>query len=288
MALDLLRPEDLHSSCRKRIESCELWLRRLIHDQFQATFGGDYINTSEVDGAPIFSKATKERVQSFLFANPDHYSRPIDTLLFDDLGTVIGKTEVYKKFFKAALDNEFPLGAPHVRQVVKALVPLRNALSHANAANLSLHDAERVLCYCSDLIASIKTHYSKMSMSDKFPAPMFTRFSDSLGNVRHISDPNIQYSIPDSLYLGDEIRFEVEVDSSFPLEGYDIVWQVCNVDPRKAENGMGPVFNLKIDNHHVGQLFALQVVVTSKKAWHRLQNIDARVVASYVVLPLPR
>ncbi|KGC90953.1 hypothetical protein DP62_481 [Burkholderia pseudomallei] len=288
MALDLLSLEDLSASCRRRIESCELWLRRLIDDKFKSAFGADYINKAKIGDTPIFSKPMKGRVQTFLSANPDLYSRPIDTLLFDDLGKIIGKDDVYKSFFKDALDHGFPLGAPQVRHIVRTLVPLRNALSHANSANVSLHDAERVLCYCSDIIASIKTHYSTLSMNDKFPAPMFTRFSDSLGNVRHISEPSVHYALPDQLHLEDEIRFEVEVDASFLPEEYEIVWQVCNVDPQKAERGTGPVFILKIKNYHVGELFAVQALVTSNKEWHRLQNIDGRVVCSYVVLPLPK
>lgn len=286
MALDLLDSQDLHASCRRRIESCELWLRRLIDDEFRNAFGNDYIEIAKISGVQIFSKKMRDRVKDFVSANANHYSRPIDALLFDDLGKVIGKDDVYKMFFKPALDHEFPLGAPHVRRIVKILVPLRNAFSHANSTSLSLHQAERVLCYCDDFIASIKTHYSIQSMSNKFPAPMFTRFSDSIGNVKYINVPNMDYAFQNELHLGDEMRFEVEVDSSFLPAEYDIVWQVCNVDPQKAESNVGHVFRLTIDNHHVGERFAVQARVTSKKQWHRLQSCDAYVVASYVVLPI--
>lgn len=125
MALHLLNLNDVHSSCRQRIEACELWLRRIIHDKFQTAFGVNYIEVAEINGQSIFSSKVKNRVQSFLAANPGQYSRPIDTLLFDDLGAILSKDDVYKQYFKLALDNDFPMGAPHVRHVISIIVPIR-------------------------------------------------------------------------------------------------------------------------------------------------------------------
>jgi hypothetical protein len=261
-------------------------LRRIIHDKFIKEFGDNYINDASFGGQAIFSSKTRERVQSFLRENPGQYSRPIDTLLLDDLGSVLAKDDVYREFFKVAFDAEFPMGANHVRRVIKILVPIRNALSHANAATLSLHDAERALCYCNDIIASLKTYYAAMVSLDKFPAPVFTRYSDSLGTVWHPASPSAHHVIRDpSLHVGEEVRFEVEVDSSFDPSEYEITWQVCNIYP--AETGKGPVFNLKLSSRHVGQRFALQVSLKTKKDWHRLQNMDAYLTLDYEVLPFP-
>ncbi|MBS7426460.1 hypothetical protein KHW15_10245 [Pseudomonas syringae] len=288
MALHLLSSSDIHISCRQRIESCELWLRRIIHDKLKADFGDDYINAAEVSGQPVFSNATRQRVQNYISASPNQYSRPIDTLLFDDLGAAVGKNDVYQKYFRDVLGEEFSMGAQQIRDVVKSLVPIRNALSHANAGTLSLHDAERALCYCSDLISPIKKYYSKMNAQDKFPAPVFTRFSDSMGTVWHPNPPSDHRSITEPLYLGDEVRFEVEVDSTFLPSEYTVTWMVCNVPPTLAEKGEGTSFRLKMANHHVGTRFGLQVMLKSNKEWHRMQNMDAYLTMDYEVLPVPR
>jgi hypothetical protein len=284
MALHTLNLNDIHVSCRQRIESCELWLRRIIHDKFMENFGNDYINDAKLGGQAIFSRETRDRAKSFQQKNPGQYSRPIDTLLLDDLGAVLAKADVYNEFFKSAFHTEFPMGANHIRQVITILVPIRNALSHANAATISHHDAERVLCYCSDIIASLKTYYSKMSSLDKFPAPVFTRYSDSLGTVWHPNPPSDHRVIEEPhLYAGDEIRFEVEVDSSFDPSEYEITWMVTGIHP--GEKGHGTAFNLKLAPKHVGQQFGLQVSLKTKKEWHRLQNVDAYLTMNYVVLP---
>lgn len=288
MALHLLQSYDIHLSCRQRIETCELWLRRIIHDKFLAEFGADYISLGEVNGQPIFSNNTKHRVQTYLASNPSQYSRPIDTLLFDDLGSTLGKNDVYLKYFKEVMEVDFKLGAQQIRNIVKALVPIRNALSHANSATLSLHDAERALCYCSDIIAPIKSFYSKMSTEDKFPAPVFTRFSDSLGTVWHPNPPSDHRFITQSLYIGDEVRFEVEVDSTFPPGDYKVSWMVCNISSNLAERGEGISFILKMKSHHVGTKFALQVMLKTNKDWHRMQNMDAYLTMNYEVLPVSR
>lgn len=286
MALHLIDSNDVHLSCRQRIEACELWLRRIIHDKLIERFGSNYINDASFGGQAIFSGKTRDRVESFLKDNPGQYSRPIDTLLLDDLGSVLAKDDVYKEFFKVAFDAEFPLGANHVRRVIKILVPIRNALSHANAATLSLHDAERALCYCSDIIASLKTYYSVMVSQDKFPAPVFTRYSDSLGTVWYPALPSDHHVIGQpSLHVGEDVRFEVEVDSSFDPSEYEITWQVCNIS--QGETGRGSAFNLKLTHRHVGQRFALQVSLKTKKEWHRFQNMDAYLTLDYEVLPFP-
>ncbi|MET3820547.1 hypothetical protein ACVK00_002143 [Burkholderia sp. PvR073] len=286
MALHLIDSNDVHVSCRQRMEACELWLRRIIHDKFIERFGNNYIDGASLGGQAIFSNKIRSRVQSFVQNNPGQYSRPIDTLLLDDLGSVLSKDDVYKEFFKVAFDAGFPMGANHVRQVITILVPIRNALSHANAATLSLHDAERSLCYCNDIIASLKKYYSDMASQDKFPAPVFTRYSDSLGTVWHPAPPSDHRAIGQpSLHVGEDVRFEVEVDSSFDPSEYEITWQVCNIS--QGETGKGSAFNLTLTSEHVGQRFALQVSLKTKKDWHRLQNVDAYLTLDYEVLPFP-
>ncbi|WP_436231270.1 hypothetical protein [Caballeronia sp. LjRoot29] len=248
-------------------------------------FGDDYVNTSEIGGHAIFSDKTKERIHSFRDKDPRRYPRPVDTLVFEHLGAIIARDDAYKRFFKEALEHEFPYGAQHVRRMINIIGDHRNALYHANSLTLSLHDVERVLCYCNDLISSIKSHYSKMSLSDKFPAPTLTRYSDWLGNVRYLNEPRSDLLLADEpLFVGDIARFEVEVDSSYSPDEYTIVWRSSGL-----EIAQGPVLLLTLELKHVGQYFGLQVDVTSNKAWHRIAGrFDAVLTLRYEVLPVPR
>ena len=284
MALHLLKPEEVHASCWQRIDACELWLRTLIHDQLSNEFGADYVDTATIGNNAIFSPKLRERIQSFQQAKPNQYPRPVDTLLFDDLGTILGRDDAYKLLFKEALNHEFPLGAPHVRHIIKVLVKHRNALFHANSSTLSLHDAEQVLCYGNDLIASIKTHYANMSTSDKFPAPTFTKYFDSFGNSRYLNKARDDLTLTDKpLFFGELARFEVEVDSSYSPNEYTVVWRFEGL-----EIAEGPVLQLTLGTKHVGQRFGLQVEVVSKKEWHRMGRVDALLTITYEVLPIPR
>lgn len=285
MALHLLNSEELRSACRQRIESCELWLRALIHDTLLREFGEGYIETAKTGESNVFQSKIKERIQSYQKAKPSHYPRPVDTLTFEHLGSIIGRDDNYNKFFRKILEPEFIFGSKHVRHIVSILAEHRNALYHANAPTLSLHAAEQILCYGNDIIESIKAYYSKMSVQDKFPAPTFTRYSDSLGNVKYINE--IQNHLPlttKPLFLGDTVRFEVEVDSSYSPDEYTITWRINGYPVAH-----GYVCELELKNNHVGQNFGLQVDLASNKEWHRMGgNLDAVLTLSYEVLPTPR
>ncbi|PXX38269.1 MULTISPECIES: hypothetical protein [Burkholderia] len=288
MALHLLDSNDVHNACRQRLETCELWLRRIIHDKLSAQFGADYIDGAILAGQPIFSQKAKDTAQKFSEKNPTQYSRPIDALLLDDLGAVLAKQEPYNNFFKDAFEQEFPWGKDHIRRIIKVLIPIRNALSHANGPTQSIHDLERALCYSSDIVKSLKIYYSKMAKNEKFPAPVFIRFSDNMGTLVYPAEAQFHYNVDAySLHVEDEIRFEVEVDSSFSPSEYEIKWVVNNIYP--AESGVGTSFNLKLTPRHVGEKFGLQVsLTTTNNEWHRFQNVDAYLTLNYEVLPTPR
>lgn len=284
MALHLLNSEDLRSACRQRLESCELWLRALIHDTLLREFGENYTDTAKIGDLSVFQSKIKERIQSYQNENPSQYPRPVDTLTFEHLGSIIGRDDNYNKFFRASLESEFIFSSKHVKHIVSILAGHRNALYHANSPTLSLHAVEQILCYGNDIIESIKAHYSKMSAQDKFPAPTFTRYSDSLGNVKYLNEIQNHFSLTTKpLFLGDTVRFEVEVDSSYPPDEYTITWRIKG---EPVANGY--VCELELKNNHVGQKFGLQVDLTSKKDWHRMGgNLDALLTLNYEVLPMP-
>lgn len=283
MALHLVPSEELRVACRQRLETCELWLRRLVHDRLRQEFGDGYIQTAHIAGHAIFKTEIRKHVATRLAADPSRYKRHIDTLQLDHLATVICKPEVYKSFFRQAFQFEFPTGNDHLRLVIGRLVPIRNALSHANP--LSIADAERVLCYCSDIISSLTQHYAAIGMNQEFNAPLFTRFSDSLGHVEHPRESNEQlnFTTRTSLRCGQSVRFEVEVDSHYSPDEYTVKWQVANIP--NGESSTGPSFELTLLPKHVNQNFAMFVSVTSKRDWHRHGNNDAQLVLVYTVLP---
>jgi len=126
---------------------------------------------------------------------------------------------------------------------------------------------------CILIAKTIKYHF--------FPYPG----TSPLGNVWHPSGARQHCRGEQPLHYGDTIRFEVEVDSTFSPDAYEIAWAVANIS--NGERGSGPVFNLTLGHHHVATEFSLQVMLTSNKAWHRLQNCDAYATMSYQVLPIP-
>lgn len=283
MALHLIPSEELRVACRQRLEACELWLRRLVHDQLRAQFGDDYIRTANASGQALFKTEIRKHVASRLNASPGRYARPIDTLQLDHLATVICKQDSYRAFFRQAFQYEFPTGNDHLRLVISRLVPIRNALSHANP--LSLADAERVLCYCSDIISSLTQHYSAIGMSQDFNAPSFTRFSDSIGHVEHPAETiaQLNFTKQTALRSGQQVRFEVEVDSHYSPDDYTVKWQVVNI--RNGESSYGTAFQLTLLPKHVNQNFCIFVTVKSNKDWHRHGEYDAQFVLVYKVLP---
>lgn len=284
MALHLLPSDQIETSCRRRIDSCELWLRRVVHDVLFPVFGADYVNTAMVDNNPVFSNNIKKAV-AFRWDNAAAQpTRAVDTLLFDDLGVIIGRHDVYQAFFRAALEPELPLGAEHIRRMLATLVPIRNKLSHANGASLSMLEAERTLCYCNDIISAIQAHYATINMADQFPAPQFTRVSDSFGNVWRPSATRQHHHGTQILRSGDLLRIEVEVDSTFTPSDYTVAWTVCNITG--PETAAGPLFCLALTDRHVGVDFTVMATLTSNKAWHRHSNVDDLSTITYKVIPL--
>lgn len=283
MALHLVSSEELRVACRQRIEACELWLRRLVHDQLRSEFGDSYLHTANVADHAIFKTDIRKHVATRLAANPTRYRRPIDTLQLDHLAAVICKPDAYQKFFRRAFQYEFPNGNEHLRVVINRLVPIRNALSHANP--LSINDAERVLCYSSDIISSLTQHYADIGMNQEFNAPLFTRFSDSIGHVEHpkTSGEQLNFTEREPLRCGQSVRFEVEVDSHYSPDDYVVKWQVANIS--HGESATGTYFELTLLPRHVNQNFAMFVSVTSTRDWHRHGNHDAQLVLVYTVLP---
>ena len=283
MALHLLPSETLRTKCRQRLEACEFWLRRLIHDKLHAKFGDSYIEAAQVAGQTIFRTEIRKHVSARLLASPDRYTRPVDALLLDQLASVICKMAVYKKYFREPFQHGFPLGNDQLRIIMGRLVPIRNAPSHGNP--LVLHDAERVLCYCSDIIDSLTHYYATVGMAQDFDAPLFTRFSNSFGHVEHPASTKVHLSFTNRTVLraGQSIRMEVEIDAHYSASNYVVKWQVANI--AQGEWGHGTAFQLTLGPRHVSSEFSIMVTLTSNREWHRYGNYDAIIFLLYKVLP---
>lgn len=279
MALHLLAIEDVRAAARQRLESCELWLRRLVHDQMHEALGADFVMTGTFNGQPILSRDVRNRIATRIAAQPGRYPRQVDALLLDDLAALLAKEDLYRKFFAVSLRGGFPLGREHVRCVLGRLIPVRNALSHANP--ISSHDAERALCYCSDIINSLAEHYKSIGMSQDFDAPSFARYSDSLGNVFQPTETRGMLDLRgNALRAGMTLRCEVEVDAHYDPAEYTIHWEIGGI-----EKGTGRSISLVVGPKHVGERMLVEVRVISLKEWHRHRLYDADIGVLYRVLP---
>ena len=286
MALHLLEIEVVRTACRKRIEACELWMRRIIHDKLFPEHGADYVQSAKMNDSYIFKSAIREHAETRIRSQPNRYPRAIDSLLLDQLTAVICREDIYSQYFKECFALGFPLGANQLRGTLSRLVPIRNALSHANP--LSSRDAERALCYSSDIIEALEQYYASLDMQAEFNAPLFTRFADSMGNVRYLTETkqHLDFTTHQSLRCGESIRFEVDVDSHYSPDQYFILWQVCNLaQASDNDRGSGESFTIALEPRHVSAQFSVQISVTSRNDWHRHGSFDAILFLLYKVLP---
>jgi len=215
-------------------------------------------------------------------ANPGRYTRQVDTLLMDHIVDIICKQDLYKECFSSALKAAFPSGNEEARDFLVRLIPIRNKLSHANP--ISVHEAERVLCYCDDVIEVLMGFYKEKSLDQEYNAPRFTRFSDSRGHSQIIQETvtTLHFSSDTVFRPGDNVRFEVEVDSSFNIEDYTVEWSFGSVYSG-AQVGLHAI--LTVEEKHVSQRFSVHCTLKSNKQWHRHGLFDDVLTIVYKVLP---
>jgi hypothetical protein len=272
--------EELRSACRRKLETCELWLRRLIHEELSRNFGASYFSDAIHKGNHIFNSKVRAHAAARRAEHADRYSTDLDALVIDQLVAILCKKDLHDAFFSSALRGAFPLGNEEARIFLQRLIPIRNALSHANV--ISVHDAERVLCYCDDVICSLKDYYQDQNMDRDYNAPLFIRFADSLAHSEVISKPftTLDYTNESTLRPGDSLRLEVEVDSTFDPGSFTVEWNSSSGD-----TGTGLSFTLELQAKHVDERATIQVLLISDKVWHRMGHCDARLSLFYTILP---
>lgn len=294
MPLHRVDSESLRADCRRTIENLERWLRRLI-DQMLNPVQADYLRM-QINGSFVFSKSIRENVCKKAEADRNRYPRPIDAATFEETIEIVTNAQLYMTHFSKALRAAYPEGREVCRTHLDRLVEPRNRLSHAN--EISVRDAERIVCYSNDLISSIKDYYGKQGMEQDFNVPTIVSYRDSTG--RSFSGADLKRSNNGELMLwrstvpvgidshppflvlrcGEVVSFEVDVDPSFDGSTYRIEW---NVDGDVWARGKQMVRVL--DERDVRQHLVVLCRVISDKSWHRLGGSDDVLYVHLTVLP---
>jgi hypothetical protein len=138
----------------------EIWLRRLVHESLSKEYGNNYLEYKDKDNNYLINTEIREKVKSLIKQEPERFPRDIDAFFLPDLIYIICRNDLYNKFFKDPFLKAFPDGSNETRTFLKRLEYPRNALYHANP--ISDRHAEQVICYCHDIIDSLKENANSM------------------------------------------------------------------------------------------------------------------------------
>ena len=282
--------EELRSYCRLVIENLELWLRRLINETLSQKFGSNYLESKDSKGNYLIKGEIRKEIIDRKNQNPSRYPRLIDATLLNELVDIICNPRLYNDYFKDALEEAFPNGGDEIRTFFKRIVTCRNNLSHANP--ISVRHAEQIICYSNDTIDSLKNFYRLKNMDKQYNVPTIIKMKDSLGNTKYCDEKNnfnkaIEGNISfvndnkSFLYLGDTLSIEVDIDTSFDSNSYEIRW----ANSRLGKLGYGYKLLLNIEEKHIDSSFTIVCVVISTNTWHKFGNCDDRMYFSYKILP---
>lgn len=283
---------EIREYCRARIESLELWLRRLIDGNLSEAFGTEYLDFQDQRGNRLIKKQLADSLRRRVSGDPGRYPRRIDAILLDDAVSIVCNPELFKDHFRTSLGSAFPGGADVIRRMLDRVVAVRNRLAHANP--ISRHDAVRVICYSSDVIEALRNHYMERGMNNEYNVPTIIKVSDSFGNIFHrdqfspVHDGGIIKSFAQDrqydLRPGDILTIEIEVDPAFDPASYTIRWASTRQLESIATDQ--PKIVIPITNKFVAAQWDLQCSVTSDEDWHRMsQGSDDFLFLAYKVLP---
>ena len=270
-----LSQEELRALCRTHIETLEMWARRLIHETLVQNYGKNYFDYKNSNGDPLINKEIRNNVLKLGEKHPKIKQRPVDGRYFEDLIKILCNPQLYKHF-KPALDYMYPQGNGEVRCFLSRLIPIRNALSHANP--ISIRQAEQVVCYTNDFIDGLKAYYKDRGMDKVWNVPRIIRATDSLGNEftflsEDNSSGNIRYN-GQPLYCGDKYSVQVEVDPTFDADTYEICWKAGQTKYDNFKNKS--FFEIELHNQDVAKGYLVSCTIISNKEWHKFQFFDSR------------
>lgn len=291
--------DDLRSVCRKEIETLEHWTRRLIHETLSAQYGEDYFSYKNND-EPLIKGEIVSRVNKMREDNPGRFPRSIDAFFLGDIIYVLCKKPLYDSFFKAALSEAYPHGNEEARYFLEKIEAIRNKLSHANS--ISVREAEQAICYCHDVIESLKAYYRQTGKEKEYNVPMFIRATDSLGNVFlpkkegyplelyvDLSRPITAGEYGVKLRAGETYGLSVVVDPAFDPSSYSLEWTVLSDftgrNYKKSWKNVTQI-DFPVVNKTVGSYFEIKCRLTTNKDWHKHNWYDdCFEVNVYTVLP---
>lgn len=278
--------EELRAFCRKSIEAVEMWGRRLVQEKMVENYGKNYMETVLPNGEFLVKKEIREHVSNMRKKEPGRFPRPVDALFIDQLIYFLCKADWYRRYFKDALDYTYPQGNAEALEFLNRLVPIRNAISHANP--ISVRQAEQAICYSHDFVEGLKRYYKARGEEKMFNVPQIIRVADSLGNIFDVSNKETDglgalFTVPQNLQCGDTYSVEVEIDSSFRKEEYTIQWNMAKTDCSTFKDSNK--FVISLTPRHVSQRTYLACIVTQNKEWHRFGDHDSKVTIGFTVLP---
>lgn len=258
MPLHNIDPVVLRQACRRRLDTLELWLKRVVHDQLSDAFG-DYLK-AQLNGLPVIKSEIRKAIDRQQESSPR--GRPVDAMTLGQIISVICNHRLFKLYFAEPFQLCFSLTNEQLRVFLNRLWRVRNRLSHTQ--HVSILHAERVLCYTDDIILSLKRYYSKKDKARDMNRPFFTRFYDSLGHDEHIQPASrwFDYTKHCTLYPGEQLSLDAEVGTSFKPDDYDIRWYLLGSMQVLAN---GPHWRLVLDDTHVNIRFGITARVIANK-----------------------
>jgi len=287
-----LTEDQIRNLCKEKIESLEHWLRRLIDEKLSASHG-DYFSYIDGAGNRLIKKGIVDALEERLKKDPTRYSRKIDAVLLSDAIDIICNPQLYS-IFAPGLRFAFPEGRDEARTFMYRLLDPRNRLYHSNP--ISLHQAEQVVCYSTDIIESLKQHYGAIGMQNEYNVPTILKFSDSFGNLyfrNQMQDYFLGGVIKDLsnqptsvLWPGDVLTLEIEVDPAFDPTDYAISWTCSKGFVEPIPNG--PKAIIKITTNHVAQKRAITCNIRANNEWHRMLSGEDDVLMVFYKVRPPR
>lgn len=286
MPLNLVEINIIREKCRSRIESLELWIRRIIHEELATSHGSNYINTELSPGVYLIKKDIRDNINSRF--KPTEFPRQIDASFFENLIDIFCNPNLFNQYFQKYLNEFYPKTMPnqyvHLKFSLERLKNIRNNLSHSNS--ISIRDAEFVLSFTTELFESFKNYYYMEGKQQEYNVPQITKITDSFGNVivrkdfnqfeTHFFDKDPKFH----LRPGDILSIEVEVDPSYTDAKYQFRFGGATND-YSYDNKL--VY--KITNHDVSARKTIHCQLRSDKSWHKTFNLDDQITLFYKVLP---
>lgn len=270
--------DELRSYCRSSIESMELWARRLIHEKLSQHYGEAYFNAVNERQEPIIKKVIRQKAERLMREQPKRFNRLVDTLFVDDIVYFLCHPSFYKPLFKEALDDIYPQGNDECREYLSRIVPIRNALSHANP--ISIRQAEQAICYSNDFVEGLKMYYEKKGEERIWNVPQIVKLTDSTGKI--YDGTNSETGLV--FHVGETYSVTAEIDVSFPRDSYKVSWLQMNgleFDGYSDNNKLILTFT----EADVRDTLFIRCNVTSNKTWHKRGYYDDEMCIWVTVLP---